>query len=139
MAQNTVVISLTTTVVAVVLGYLLAAALWRARPAMRAVLLAFILLPFWTAVLIKNFAWATLLQDNGVINTLLQTLGLTERTGDAAAQSPRRHHRHGALRAALRGVPDLHRVARHRSAGRARGAQPRRRDAVPSSGGSSCR
>ena len=76
--ENTVVISLTTTVVAVVLGFLLASALWRARPAMRAVLLAFILLPFWTAVLIKNFAWATLLQDNGVINTLLQTLGLTD-------------------------------------------------------------
>jgi ABC-type spermidine/putrescine transport system permease subunit I len=76
--ENTIIISLTTTVVAVLLGFLLAAALWRARPAMRAVLLAFILLPFWTAVLIKNFAWATLLQDNGLINSALQALGLTD-------------------------------------------------------------
>ena len=76
--ENTVIISLTTTVIAVVLGFLLAAALWRAQPAMRAVLLGFILLPFWTAVLIKNFAWATLLQDNGVVNALLQALGLTD-------------------------------------------------------------
>ena len=76
--ENTVVISLTTTLVAVVLGFLLASALWRARPAMRAVLLGFILLPFWTAVLIKNFAWATLLQDNGVINMLLHGFGLTD-------------------------------------------------------------
>jgi ABC-type spermidine/putrescine transport system permease subunit I len=75
--QNTVAISLTTTVVALVLGYLLAAALWRATRARRNLLLAVILLPFWTAVLIKNFAWASLLQDNGAINSVLLTLGIT--------------------------------------------------------------
>lgn len=75
-ARNTVAISLSTTVIALLLGYLLAAALWRSRPAARSVVLAFILLPFWTAVLVKNFAWAALLQDNGVINGLLQAAGL---------------------------------------------------------------
>jgi ABC-type spermidine/putrescine transport system permease subunit I len=75
--QNTVVISLITTVVALALGYVLAAALWRARPAWRKLLLAVILLPFWTAVLIKNFAWAALLQDNGAINSMLQGVGIT--------------------------------------------------------------
>jgi ABC-type spermidine/putrescine transport system permease subunit I len=54
----------------------LAAALWCAGPVLRRVLLAFVLLPFWTAVLIKNFAWAALLQDNGIVNTLLQQSGL---------------------------------------------------------------
>lgn len=76
-AENTVVISLLTTAIAVLLGLLLAAAVWRAGPRPRAVLWACILLPFWTGVLIKNFAWASLLQDNGVVNTVLQTLGLT--------------------------------------------------------------
>src|SRR5579871_1974345 len=76
-AQNTVVISLITTVVALLLGYVLAAALWRATPRQRSLLLAVILLPFWTAVLIKNFAWASLLQDNGAINSMLQMLGIT--------------------------------------------------------------
>jgi ABC-type spermidine/putrescine transport system permease subunit I len=75
--ENTVVISLLTTVFALLLGTLLAAAVWRAGPRLRAVLWACILLPFWTGVLIKNFAWASLLQDNGVVNTVLQTLGLT--------------------------------------------------------------
>jgi ABC-type spermidine/putrescine transport system permease subunit I len=75
--QNTVVISLMTTAVALVLGYVLAAALWRASPARRNLLLAVILLPFWTAVLIKNFAWASLLQDNGAVNSVLQGLGIT--------------------------------------------------------------
>jgi ABC-type spermidine/putrescine transport system permease subunit I len=76
-AANTLVISLITTVLALVLAYLLAAALWRAGPRLRRVLLAFVLLPFWTAVLIKNFAWAALLQDNGLANSLLQASGLT--------------------------------------------------------------
>src|SRR5580692_5095141 len=75
--ENTVVISLLTTVIAVLLGLLLAAAVWRAGPRLRAVLWACILLPFWTGVLIKNFAWASLLQDNGVVNTLLLALGVT--------------------------------------------------------------
>lgn len=76
-AVNTAVISLITTVVALLLGYVLAAALWRASPGRRRVLLAVILLPFWTAVLIKNFAWAALLQDNGAVNSVLIALGLT--------------------------------------------------------------
>jgi ABC-type spermidine/putrescine transport system permease subunit I len=75
--QNTIVISLVTTAVALALGTVLAAALWKARPAVRRLLLAVILLPFWTAVLIKNFAWAALLQDNGAVNTVLQAIGLT--------------------------------------------------------------
>lgn len=74
---NTIMISLYATVTALVLGYLLAATLWRSGPAMRRVLFAFILLPFWTAVLVKNFAWAALLQDHGAVNALLQGLGLT--------------------------------------------------------------
>jgi len=73
---NTVVISLCTTAAAVSLGYILAAAMWCSRPPLRRVLLAVTLLPFWSGVLVKNFAWSALLQDNGVINGLLQTLAL---------------------------------------------------------------
>jgi putative spermidine/putrescine transport system permease protein len=74
---NTLAISVMTTAIAIVIAYVLAAGLWRARSGFRKVLLAFVLLPFWTAVLIKNFAWAALLQDNGVVNSLLQMSGLT--------------------------------------------------------------
>ena len=74
---NTVVISTQTTVVALLLGYYLAATLWRSGPRVRMALLGLILLPFWTSGLVKNFAWAALLQDRGLINQGLQTLGLT--------------------------------------------------------------
>lgn len=72
---NTLVISAVTTAIAVVLGYLCAAAIWRAPAGLRPLAVALVLLPFWTAVLVKNFAWAALLQDNGVFNTLLRKLG----------------------------------------------------------------
>ena len=75
-ATNTIVISLTTTAVTLALAILVAAALWRSGPKLHSLIMAFVLLPFWTAVLIKNFAWAVLLQDNGVVNNLLQAAGL---------------------------------------------------------------
>lgn len=75
--ENTVVISGLTAVLSVVAGYVLAAALWQSGPRVRIVLLIFILLPFWTGVLVKNFAWTALLQDSGPVNHLLQTWGLT--------------------------------------------------------------
>jgi len=75
-ATNTIVISLTTTAITLVLAVLVAAALWRSGPKLHSLIMAFVLLPFWTAVLIKNFAWAVLLQDNGVVNNLLQAAGL---------------------------------------------------------------
>ena len=35
-------------------------AAWRAGPVLRALILGCVLLPFWTGVLVKNFAWAAL-------------------------------------------------------------------------------
>ena len=74
-ATNTLVISLTTTAVTLGLAISVATALWRSGPKLHTLIMAFVLLPFWTAVLIKNFAWAVLLQDNGVVNGLLQAAG----------------------------------------------------------------
>ncbi|MDX3762344.1 ABC transporter permease [Streptomyces mirabilis] len=75
---NTFEISALSTLATVVLGYLLAMVIWRRGPLARVVLFALVLLPFWTGVLVKNFAWAVLLQDNGLVNTALQGLGLTD-------------------------------------------------------------
>ena len=76
--DNTVVVSTETTLLSVLLAYPVAVWLWRSRGVTRMVLLAFVLLPFWTAALIKNFAWAVLLQDNGPINQALIAAGLTK-------------------------------------------------------------
>jgi putative spermidine/putrescine transport system permease protein len=75
---NTLSISLASTVVTVILGYLIALVLWRSGTVTRVILFAVVLLPFWTGILVKNFAWAVLLQDNGIVNSFLQAVGLTD-------------------------------------------------------------
>jgi spermidine/putrescine transport system permease protein len=35
------------------------------------------MLPFWTSYLIRTYSWIILLRDNGVVNSLLQAVGLT--------------------------------------------------------------
>ncbi|GAA4560603.1 ABC transporter permease [Pseudonocardia xishanensis] len=42
----------------------------------RAVLLAVVLVPFWTSLMARTFAWVVLLQDNGLVNTLLGAVGI---------------------------------------------------------------
>ena len=35
------------------------------------------MLPFWTSYLIRTYAWMIVLRDNGVVNQVLQAVGLT--------------------------------------------------------------
>jgi len=35
-----------------------------------------VLMPFWTSLMARTFAWVVLLQDNGVVNDLLQGVGV---------------------------------------------------------------
>lgn len=76
--MNTLSISLASTIVTVVLGYVIALVLWHSGTVTRVILFAVVLLPFWTGILVKNFAWAVLLQDNGIVNSFLQAVGLTD-------------------------------------------------------------
>lgn len=75
-AENSMVIGVETSACALLLGYVLATAMWRGGPGRRKLMMALVLLPFWTGALVKNFAWAALLQDNGAINTALIAIGL---------------------------------------------------------------
>ena len=48
-----------------------------AQPAGRGALLLFlVLLPFWTSLLVRTVAWVVLLQKEGVLNSLLLSLGV---------------------------------------------------------------
>ncbi|BAO89877.1 binding-protein-dependent transport systems inner membrane component [Caballeronia cordobensis] len=41
-------------------------------------LMIMVLLPFWTSILVRTTSWVVVLQQHGVLNDLLKTLGLTE-------------------------------------------------------------
>lgn len=76
--ENTIVISLLTAVITTALAYVLALAAWTSTGTTRLIVFGFVLLPFWTDVLVKNFAWIELLRDHGIINDTLMWLGLTD-------------------------------------------------------------
>ncbi|WP_247301648.1 ABC transporter permease [Bradyrhizobium sp. 179] len=61
-----------------VLGYPVALALSRARSTAPLILIV-ILLPFWTSVLVRTYAWMVLLGRHGLINEALLALGLLDR------------------------------------------------------------
>jgi putative spermidine/putrescine transport system permease protein len=69
-------ISLLVTLLALLLGYPIAYAASSAPKRWSIVILALVVLPFWTSVLVRAYAWLALLQRNGVINHVLETLGL---------------------------------------------------------------
>ena len=71
-------IGLLTTLSALLLGYPLAHLLARARSRVgHALLLMAVIAPMLTGIVVRTFAWMTLLQDRGVINTTLIALGVT--------------------------------------------------------------
>jgi spermidine/putrescine transport system permease protein len=66
-----------TTILCLVIGYPVAYWISRYGGRHKALLLILVMLPFWTSYLIRTYAWVTILGDNGVINSLLQAVGLT--------------------------------------------------------------
>lgn len=74
---SSVKIALVTTVLCVLLGYPIAYAIATSSPRWQTVLFLMVILPYWTSFLLRAYAWIILLQNNGVINQLLQWVGIT--------------------------------------------------------------
>ena len=74
--RRTVQTALIVTVVAFVLGYPYAYVMTRVGPRLRAVLLVLVLVPFWTSVMARNFAWVLILQRGGPLDQLSGLVGL---------------------------------------------------------------
>jgi len=65
-----------TTVLCVVIGYPVAFYIGRAHEALRNRLLLLVMVPFWTSFLIRTYAWITILKQEGMLNSLVQTMNL---------------------------------------------------------------
>jgi putative spermidine/putrescine transport system permease protein len=66
------------TVSTLLLAYPYAYVMLRSGFRMTAVLGGLVLLPFWSSILVRTYAWTVLLQDSGVINSALRRLGLID-------------------------------------------------------------
>jgi putative spermidine/putrescine transport system permease protein len=74
---NSVRLGALTTAVALIIGYPAAFGLAFARGASRSLFLASLFLPLAASVIVKSFAWSTLMRSHGVVNGALMSLHLT--------------------------------------------------------------
>jgi spermidine/putrescine transport system permease protein len=71
-------VALEATVVSLLIGFPVALFI-ATRPARwRTVLLVLVILPFWTSLLIRTYAWIVILNDEGIANRTLRELGLVD-------------------------------------------------------------
>jgi putative spermidine/putrescine transport system permease protein len=75
---TTLRICIITTVVALLLGYALAYVITLATPRAQRWWLLGVLLPLWISVLVRAFAWVTLLRRQGLVNEGLQAAGIID-------------------------------------------------------------
>ena len=73
---NSLKMAAITTVCCVLIGYPMAYYIARSSPAVRNVLLLGVILPFWTSLLLRVYAWVGILRNDGLLNKLLMGLGI---------------------------------------------------------------
>ena len=81
---RTFLVSLGVTALCLLMGYPLAYRIAHAPPGRAGLLLALVLVPFWTSLLVRTTSWIVLLQTQGVVNDLLVALGLVGEDGRLA-------------------------------------------------------
>ena len=64
------------TAISLILGYPLAYIIAKSNVRRQGVLVMLVMLPMWTNFLLRTYAWMSLLEDNGIINNFLASIGL---------------------------------------------------------------
>jgi ABC-type spermidine/putrescine transport system permease subunit I len=72
-------IAVLSTAVTILLAYPISCYLMRVGPTTRSVMMALIIIPFWTNILVRCYAWMLILQRRGLVNTFLtDQLGVSD-------------------------------------------------------------
>ena len=71
-------IAAVSTLLCLLIGYPMAYTIARMSPAARNVFMMLVVLPSWTSLLIRVYAWIGLLKNNGLLNNFLMWLGLID-------------------------------------------------------------
>ena len=67
-----------TAALALLIGFPTALFMALQRPAVRNLLVFLVTIPFWTNLLVRNYAWILLLRNNGLVESVLRGMGLTD-------------------------------------------------------------
>ena len=68
-----------TTLICLVVAYPFAYFIATSTPLVRNLMLVFVMIPFWTNFLVRNYAWRVLLGNDGLFTNISEALGLGER------------------------------------------------------------
>lgn len=71
-------LGLITVAICLVLGYTLAFVITKFSEKTQSILILFVTIPMWINMLLRTYAWISILSDNGLINSLLGRLGFGE-------------------------------------------------------------
>lgn len=74
--KRSLFIAIITTIICLIIGYPAAYIIAKAKPRSKTLLILLITLPTWINMLVRTYAWMGILQDNGIINTILGFLGI---------------------------------------------------------------
>lgn len=74
----TLKVAVISTLLTLLLAYPLAYYITISGPKTSTILMAIVLVPFWTSILIRSYAWMVLLGQRGVINGFLQWVGILD-------------------------------------------------------------
>ena len=69
-------VSIVVTLLCLLLGYPVAYAMTKCSKRVSSLIMIAVMIPFWTSLLVRTYAWMIILQSNGVINNLLMKVGL---------------------------------------------------------------
>ncbi|MDD6071843.1 MAG: ABC transporter permease [Clostridiales bacterium] len=75
---QSIVIALLTTILCILIGYPFSYIIARTKSKKKQLLYMLVIIPFWTNSLIRIYGWRTFLGANGWLNSILQTLHLTD-------------------------------------------------------------
>jgi spermidine/putrescine transport system permease protein len=75
---RSITLALITTVICLVLAYPFSYFIATRSPAVRNIMLVFVMIPFWSNFLVRNYAWRVLLGNDGPVSQLTQGVGLGE-------------------------------------------------------------
>lgn len=75
---DTLVVAVLTTVFSILCGYPLAYYISRLDKSKQQIWLLLVMIPFWINFLVRSYAWVIILRSQGVVNTLLQWLGIID-------------------------------------------------------------
>lgn len=73
---RTFVVAATCTVICALIAYPYAYLMTITTPRLRRLLILLVLLPFWTSLMVRTYAWLVLLQESGPVKSLLGAIGL---------------------------------------------------------------